>query len=291
MLDREHGQFFRILPTGYLSAHKMNSGARTYLLLPALGDQIRRNLLARNGTRLLIAGVERALDPHGRQKPKLSVAEVWDIAEPPRVSAVGLLDSGSPIGELNFPSIQMFAAATPELIVIGTPQGLYLADWSLKVPSVLTGAFEARRFSLDETGRIYMIARVDTRLFFWVLDSQGQLLYSLGLRAAVEESATPPLVGYDHTAYILSGQRVTAISSQGAAKWSYTAPAAIQGAIVTADGRVVVTEANRIVALHANGAPEVLAELEEQLVTAPVLTAGGELLAASSKYLYCLASK
>ena len=290
-LDREKGLFYRTVPTGYFAANQLAKGGPAYLFLPALGDSARRNLIARKEKRLLIAGVERAVDPHGHVKPSRSLIEIIEIKEPVRTAGPGLLQSGKPLGELYIASTEMMAAAGPENVVFTTPRGIFLADWDLKVRAVVRGAFKVRCFSLGELGGIYLIAELETGLEFWLLNREGGRIYSVRLPAEFAQSSAPPLIGYDHRAYLLAAKRVTTISDRGELLWSYEGSAPITGAIVTANKRVLLCEGSRIVALSPANQSEVLATLPGTLIGAPVLTSQGTILAIADKTLYCLTGK
>jgi putative pyrroloquinoline-quinone-binding quinoprotein len=290
-LDREKGLFYGTVPTGYFAANQLAKGTPAYLFLPALGDSARRILIARKEKRLLIAGVERPVDPHGHVKPTRSVIQVTEIKEPVRTAGPGLLQSGKPLGELYVASPELMAAAGPDQVVFTTPRGIFLADWDLKVRAVVRGAFKVRRFSLGELGGIYLIVQLKTGLEFWLLNREGGRIYSVTLPPEFPEPPIPPLIGYDHRAYLVASNRITTISDRGDILWSYEASAPIAGAIVTANKRVLLCEGSRIVALNPANQSEVLATLPGTLIAAPVLTSEGAILAIADKTLYCLTGK
>lgn len=291
VLDAGKGFFYRTLPTGYFSANRMADGAPAYLFLPEFGDMFRRILIERTQKRLLVAGVERAVDPHGHVKPSRSIIEIMEIGEPVRTSGPGLLNSIRSSRQLRIASPEMLIAAGPESIVFSTPAGLFLTDWKLKVSSVLRGAFKVRNFSLDELGRIYLLAEVKKALELWLLDSEGRRIYSAPLPVEMAGANSPPVIGYDHKVYVFAGARVAAIDDKGGVAWMKETAASIGGATVTASHRLLLSDGPRVVALDGAGESEVLATLPDAVIGAPVLTSKGELLASTAKTLFCLTSK
>jgi len=282
------GFVYRMLPTGYLVASHPIDGKQAFVFLPEMGDMLSRTLLTRQRTRLLIAGSERALDPHGRVKPTRSVLQVMEINEPVQTREPGLLSSGRSLGALYVTSLGLVAAAGSDLIAAAVPNRIYLVDWALKVSLALTGDFTPEQISLDNAGRIYLIAKVAHTTELWLLDREGNRLYTFDLGNNIARFPIPPAIGYDHTAYIAAGPNLTAISAEGKQLWSHPDEGRIAGLSVTADGQVLMSQGKSIVAWSPAGERRVIASLPEAVAIPPVLTASGDLLAASSKTLYCL---
>jgi sugar lactone lactonase YvrE len=149
--------------------------------------------------------------------------------------------------------------------------------------------------SLDESGFVYVIVLTEgadgvQRHAVWVLTPQGERLMDVTLPEMTDYS--PPIVGYNHQVYILLEDRILAISSEGDVLWNEGAGGPIAGAVVTADGQLVVAAGSLIVAFDAAGERSVLYYEEgTQWMTPPVLTERQRLFIASQQHLYCLQLK
>src|SRR5262249_46622946 len=170
---------------------------RQFIILPSGGDTYQRVFLAKAGTRLVVVGRERALDPHGQRKPSKSVVEAIDLRERVTADDLGLLTSGRSLGNLLVPDPGVVAAMHGGVIVFAYPDRVILADLDLKVIRALGGSFVPWQLSLDETGRIYMVVTANRRQALWLLTPEGERIYALELPNEVSAAVMPPVLG-DH---------------------------------------------------------------------------------------------
>ena len=289
VLDAAHDLFYRFLPSAYLAAARLSDGHQAFLLSPAYGDSFSRVFMARHGDRLLMAAVERPLDPHGGRQPSRSLFEAVDLREPFETTGLGLLKSVSSPGELRIGSVGLVAAATANSIVAAVPDCIFLAGWDMIVRLALTGTFDPVRMSLDEAGRIYLVVRSGQRFALWLVDPDGERLYAVDLPESVPEPSGPPIVAPDHTAYLIAGSQVIAVAPDGKLNWLKAASGRVAGAIVTADDQLVLAEGDAITAWNRLGQRRVVHVIPgEQLNSPPVLASNGDLLVASQGSLFCL---
>jgi hypothetical protein len=289
LLDSVHGFFYTLLSSGYLAGSRLTDGQQAFLYLPSYGDSISRTLLARRADRILMTGYQLERDPDGGHKPNRSIIEGLDLPGSVRTDSLGLLTSGVSIGRLEISSSHLVSAMDDRRIVVALPDRVYVVDWDLKVQRALAGSFTPLLLSLDEDGRMYAIVESDKRVQLWLLTENGERAYNLVLPAGTEKITTPPVVTYDHTVYLLTAQQILSVAPDGKLNWMKTAQGSIAGAIVTADGQLVVSEGSSIVAWNAQGQRRDLCTFPgEQLMTPPVLTQAGELLVAARSRLFCL---
>lgn len=288
VLDAAQNLFYSILPSGYFSAAHLSDGQPAYMFLPSFGDTFSRVYLARRGSRILVVGEERALDPHGERQPWRSLVEINDVGDPVRTSAGGRVTGSQPVGSLEIPSPHVVAASAGDTIVAAAPGEIYVTNWKLEGRAVLEGSFEPRAMSLDEAGRIYLIVESGDKTSLWLLTADGERVYSYEFPPGSSAGLRPPMVGYDHTVYAIAGRFLYAIGPDGKLNWSREAKARLSGAVVSGDDQLLTSEGSQVVAWNQAGERRVVHSFDEELTTPPVLTADGRLLVASRRALYSL---
>jgi hypothetical protein len=287
--DPAYGLLYAPSPSGYVNAHDLKDGHLVFSTLGYGGRTFQHQLIARRGDRLLVVSVETQADPHGRYFPSKSVIEVQSLGDPPRISDTGLLLSARVVQQEVLETLSLPAALINDTLVTALPNRLTLSDLEGRRRE-LTGAFEPSVLSLDETGRIYLVCRCGPHTELWVVTSDGTREMAAALPADALASTVPPLVGYDHRAYVVAGTRIVAIERGGRAAWTHDAGAP-PAATVTADDLVLVAAGTDLVALNEKGEPRLVYRFDRQLSTPPVLTARGELLVASRDKLFCLRAR
>lgn len=285
-LDAEWNLFYSPDKFGRIAAHQLSDGAAAYTLLPRQTKGFARRLLARLENSLYLVSYEVAIDAHAAD-PEYSIAERIDLQGPENRKS--WLDAGGPavVQDAVAKSSVMLPAMRKDSLVLALDNVLYVLDPALQVRSMLTGEFQPLAFSLDEARRIYLLLAQSGRMFLWRISPAGSRLYATPLPPGFNTVAAPPIVGYNHTVYLVSGRYLLSIAQDGKLNWSREAPTAITGAIVTPDDHLVATEGTNVVSWNAQGERTVLYSFPEPLVTAPVLTKDGEILAASRSTLFC----
>lgn len=289
VVDPANGLFYFPDVDGYVAAHRLADGAKAFHLSVYFGDAYRRALIQREGRRMLVVSIEGMRDPLGNRKPRLSVIELQDLGDPFVLSEVGRLKSATRLEYLFRDTVDLRAAVHDGRLVLATGDRLYSADRDLRLQTELTGEFEPLSLSLDETLRAYMVVATENGRFLWVVSPEGQRVMSFPVPADTPPLSTPPIVGYDHRVYLVGGDRLLAVGVDGKLLWQ-RAGAAIAGAVVTADGHLLVAAGSELLDIAADGAVTVLhATRGDALRTAPVPRGDGEVLVASDEALYCLA--
>jgi hypothetical protein len=136
---------------------------------------------------------------------------------------------------------------------------------------------------------MYLVVSTSGGRALWVVAPDGRRTIAEPLEASTEALSTPPIVGYDHTTYLQTPQTLSARDASGKLVWHKRMSARVAGAGVSTDDRLVAAVGSELLAFGPKGEPALLAKLgPSDLVTAPVMSAGGELFVASSDALYCL---
>jgi hypothetical protein len=286
LMDLPLRAFYTFGRAGYFTSRQLADGRQTYMFLPYQGSNYLRNTVVRHGSRLLITGTERSMDPHGRQKAENSALQLMDVGDPPKADGMGFLSTGHSVDTLLISSLGVRVVTAGNLIIGAANHEMYVIDWNMNVKLVLVGDFEPQALSVDETDRIYMTAVSGGHSQLWSLDAAGLCYYRFDFPGSLEGSITPAAIGYDHTAYVIVGGHIYAISPDGKERWSKPVIRAA-GATITADDLLLVSEGDEIAVYDGTGARrKVLSVPGEAWTTPPVLTEAGDLLVASKSNLY-----
>jgi hypothetical protein len=286
-IDPGSALFFAADEMGVIQARRLADGGTAFGVILTLGEDFLRSFIARHGARLVVASSEIWRDP-GTPQPNRSMIEVADVSQagPVTLDASG----GARVLEMLLrPSNLLLAAMHGDTVALATEDHLCLLDLDLKIRQVFTGSFVPAAMSLDEAGRMYLVAQSGERTELWLVTSQGERSYAFALPEGIASVDAPPIVGYDHTVYLLSGRQILAVGQHGRLLWQHASSAPIGGAVVTADGQLLVAEGDSVAAFDAEGIRRVLYSIPgHPLVVPPLLTGDGELLVASRDTLYCV---
>lgn len=274
---------------GQLTAHKLGDGQLAFSTSANMADEGSYSLIARRGQKLLTAGSERQLDPHGHHRPENSKIEILDLGKPLEVSKTGSLLSVKTVGSLSLASNRILTAIQGETVIAAALDHIVATDWLFSRTALFTSTFKPLTMSVDETGAIYLVIRDGAGVALWRVNTQGERLYSVKLPKEMEDILTPPIVSHDHTAYLIAGNRLAAVSSQGVLLWEYKPANPIAGGVVTGDDHLLLAVGSEIISFDAEGHSRVLSSFKEEVLsTPPILTSQNELLVASPSALHCL---
>ena len=241
----------------------------------------------RNGS-LVTVGFEIAEDVH-KADPEYSIAEITNVSDP--ASRKSWIEPGGPavVQDLVAHTPLMLPAMHADTLVLALQNGIYILDTSLNIRQGMTGNFVPAIFSLDEAGRIYLIEQSGGENSLWLLQPDGERLYSFRLPPGITNLIAPPIIGYNHVVYLISHSATFAVGQDGKLNWSRDPQSSISGAVVTADDQLLTSEGNQVAAWDAKGERHVVYTFPERLTTAPILAANGELLVASRASIFCAA--
>lgn len=279
--------FYAADMVGDLVALNLSDGKEDFRIPLSFGEIYRRSFVARYKERLVTVGSETPLHPEAPD-PTTCGIEVADLSDLNMDPLLGTRKSEVPSGLL-INSTLLLSAVHGDAVTLASHQGVYVLSFDLRFQKILTGPFMPLSMSLDEEGRIYLLVKAEERTALWLLKDNGELLYSFELPREFGELSAPPVVGYDHTAYLVSPQQILAVKSSGKLSWSESVPEGIAGAVVTADDALLVSAGKGIIAFDATGKKYLLhAFSDEPLKTPPVLMENGGILVASPTKVYFL---
>jgi outer membrane protein assembly factor BamB len=290
ILDSEN--FYAADSTGLIVARRLSDGNSAFALSLFFGQEYERTFMIRKGRRFLAVSTERELDSDVPDKKENSMIELVDLGEPLKTDRDGLLKSSESLSHLVRKTKLLLTAAHGETIVFVTQNRIYLADINLNITQTLSGDFIPATMSLDEAGRIYLIVEEKKVRSLWLLLPTGELAMTFELPSSFGQTIMPPVIGYNHQAYIVAENKILAVNTEGKLVWQNSLEKKIRGAAITADEQLLVSAESELLSFDTKGQKQTLFTVSnDNIQTSPVLTSSGEILFASGKHLYCLSVK
>lgn len=287
VLDARRGLVHCVDRDGMMASYRFADGKRDHYFLPFGGDLFERTFVAKRGRRMVIAAFERQR-PDMVVMPEHSAVEVVDLGDPPAVEREYLL-SAKREAVVEYPAAGLKAAMNEETLALAMRNRIVFTDLRLGPGAAFSDSFFPFALALDEADRAYLLAGDRVPRALWLLTPRGERVYSFEFPSDMQVPRRPPVIGYDHRAYVLTRDRVLAVSPEGKLAWERPAGAPIGGAAITANDWLLVAAGPALAAFDAQGQRrELRAFPGEQLLTPPVLTSDGDLLVASAKRLYRL---
>lgn len=284
------GLFYAAQQSGLLAGLRLANGAYHYGVELMFGPNYERTYFARRGNRIAVVSAEKMVNPHADKMPELATVELHALGEPEGPAGIGRLTPSNLEVSLIRKGLPVHAAANGEQIAVVSGDQLFTFDWGLKFTGWVADQFRATQISLDERGLIYLAVeeKGDNRSALWVLDRSGKRYIRYAPAPAADALIAPPIVGYDHTIYLLTADTVTAVSSKGERLWSSAARSNFAGAVATPDGKLIAADGAEIVSLGRDGERAVLFTASEPITTAPLIAADNRVYAASAKRVFRL---
>jgi hypothetical protein len=278
-----------------VSAVEMAGGSTAFVIQPHPPIGYGRSFLSRQGDRFFVASVELPRDPHLKYQPTKTVVELHNLEDTSRVDDLGRLIDPTQQSAALFESVDSQVALSATGIVVAIPNEIYMSDMGLNWFRMLKGEFKPVAMSLDELGRIHLIAQVGEARHLRIITPDGEQLVDARLPAPLDQADTPPIIGYDHRVYLVTPQHIAAFDTRGSMIWLRPALKKFGGATITAGDKLLGSDGGdviyfgptgqRVAVVHLDLDEE--AEDEESLSTPPILTKSGRLLVASGTHLYC----
>ena len=233
VLDADSGMFFHPEISSMIAARRLSDGARVFVTGSYAGNQFSRLYLARRGRRLLVVSIEYRGDPHGAHLPNFSAVQVQDLGEPPQPDENQMLVEAKTLAEFTRETGNLVTAVNNETIVIAAPNRILITDFGLYKQKEFKAEFVPLAMSLDEAGRIYPHRSIK-RSHRLLVGLAGRSALPLSCcRADLQIGPAPPIVGYNHRAYIIGSNRVLGIDPNGKLAWVQALKSPRATAVVT----------------------------------------------------------
>ena len=276
---------------GYLVSAPLATGEALWSYGLHLGDGASHPMLAVRGNQVVVLGGEIPGNPEAkvRRSPRFAV-EVIELVPPMDVSEGGLLRSARSPGVLAADCAgDVVGALDRDAVVVAWKDHLLVAGLDLAVRRLSSGRFEPRAISVGEAGRVYLVVRTPEGPRLWMLNAEGQRVFSARLPDDAADTLVPPIIAPDQRVFVTTDTRISAFSPNGDALWEYAPPQGRPRAAVTADGWLLVAVDDSIGVFDAEGHSASLFHAPGEVFrTAPVLTMAGEIVAATERSLVCI---
>lgn len=310
-LDARAANLWGSLPTGLLVAHDLSTGARRFVTHARSGMNFVRTHLDANHERALLVSLEAVDDVHEGETSRHAIIERVDLGDGQRPDASGFLPTatlgahvihddplagerpyaGSTLQLCVSPQTEprMLAASSAAGLTLATFDRVYLLDEQLGFRKVFTDAFEPVALSIDERGRTHLAVHTGDGDQYWCLDAAGVRVARVALPEGVTRLVAPPIVGYNHTAYLVAPSAIMAVHADGRTLWTLRSDDDIVGALIAADGHLLVTTRHAVFMVDAQGASSGLLGVvgDETFTTAATLTEHDTLVVATRSRLLC----
>lgn len=291
VISPEERSFLWVNSDGYLVSAPLDTGRTRWSYGLHLSDGATYPFVGVRGPLVVVVGAEFAGNPEARPKQKTRLAvEVIEPGSPAEASPEGILRSAKTPGALEIECAgDVFAALSDDRVVVAWRDHVLSVGLDLSVKRLLRATFEPRAISLGEAGRAYLIVRTGEGPRLWMLNGQGEQVFSVRLPDDAVDARVPPILSADHRVFVVTDSRITAFSPTGEHLWEFAPPKGRPRASVTAEGWLLVAVDDLLGVMDAEGLSATLLQLPgEVFTTAPVLTSSGEIFVATETSLVCI---
>jgi PQQ-like domain len=282
----EEGTFRFVSSDGTLDAYRLSDGEGLWSCGAPAGDGGPHPVLANVGRATFLAGFERRVNPEAESFSPEFVAQWIDPTAAPDISPGGILRNARRSPALVGPAKGEFLGAADARGVTLTQDDLILSlSLDQQVTYARASRFSPRSVSRGGAGRSYLVVDTPDGAALWMINAQGERVFA---RPLPKSSRVPPIVAADHRVFVSTDDELLAFDPEGRPLWRVSSPLAPR-AVVTADGWLLVSLGEELRAFDAEGRSAVLSySVGRPFVTAPVITAHGEILVATTETLVCL---
>jgi hypothetical protein len=293
VMDAAHQLVYLTDQYNRLIAHRMSDGKEEWNLgLDSLGGLWVRPFFARRGQRFVVLGLDKSevLPDRIQAPPNQALLSQIDLSPTNQLTPDHAVLNVAALAKLYVNRGATVAAMHDDELVFAVPGRLYLASSDLRARVALEGEFVPEALTLDERGWMYLVVSTSGGRALWVVAPDGKRTIAESLDAPEAlPTTTPPIVGYDHTVYLQTSQTLSARDASGRVLWHKRMSARVAGAGVSTDDRLVAAVGSELLAVGTKGdAARLATPGPGDLVTAPVMSAAGEIFVASSDTLYCV---
>ncbi len=292
VISKSDKSFYINDPSGYIQNVDLISGKRKFYVFPYLGKGFKRSIVYTNGNEIIDVGSELPVMTHNStiKPPDMNILEQIKINNPVETDEDGVLKPPVEAKNILIKSGSILTAVHDSTLIIAATNHIYFLNRDLNIINDLTGNFIPFEMSADEEMRIYLLAGVQNdnkiRSEFWLIDSAGNLISNTEIPDLDLNNLTPPVIDYNHTAYIAYTDKIVAVSSSGEILWENYIQKPL-GGIAAVKDYLFLSEGKLLTAFDKNGDRRFFYEFDDELSTSPILV-NNEIFVATRKKLYCI---
>jgi len=290
-LDSEKQLLINFSHNGLMQGFDLNNGNEKFFATLFMANDFYRSYVNRIRDQIIVGGYELPLSggsesPH---VPEIAAVETWKL---PKLSTDR---TPQEIPEFYIDPIvlgtpEVLIASYSDTIVVTENQRILFATQSLSVYSAIHINCEPVAMSVDGAGWVHLVCKVNNSLELWVLNQQGQRKLKIALPKVEEvDSIQPPIIGYDHTVYLIFDDKLMRVSIDGNSE-IVPIPDFV-GAITTVDNMLLIATKTELKSLLKNRGMESLMSFKgEEIISAPQFSDDGRLWLATDKNIYIYAN-
>lgn len=292
VINKSDKSFYFNDHSGYIQNADLNSGKRKFYVYPYLGKGFKRSVIYTNGNEIIESGYELPVMTHNSsiKPPDMNILEQINIENPVETDEDGILKPPVQTKNLLVKAGSIITAIHDSILIIAAPDHIYFLDADLNIIKDLNGNFTPLEMSIDEEMRIYLLAGIDSNeqfiSEFWLINSEGNLICKTEIPTLDLNNLTPPVIGYNHTAYIAYNEKIVAVSPTGKILWENYIQKPLAGIAAVKD-YLFLSEGNLLTAFDSNGERRFFYQFDDELSTSPLLV-NNEIFVATRKNLYCI---
>jgi hypothetical protein len=264
-------------PNGGLLRRSLATGEVEFKSLVFGGDEYLYGFVGMRGNSYVVAGSERALDPHGAHKPRWSGAQRLRIEAPFKVDPSSRLLLSAKGGEqLRLAALGMMAVASADRVVFIVPGLVLGTDFDLVPGAAFTADFAPIAASISADGDLHLLVRATRGIRYWRIDAEGRRTREVIMTDDISDRPVPPILGYDGRVYLQSKRMLTVVEADGSHRSSVILRSPHARAAAQPDGTLLVADEGTIWHLDASLRAVALANVPAEEFRTPAVAVSSE---------------
>jgi len=269
--------------TGALRRYSAATGALEFRVGAGRGGNVHYALLTARGPEYLLAGGQRALDPHGLNPPRSSYVQAFRVAPPYSIDEDHLLQATDSEQDWDLPGVVLVGAVMGESCVFARRDQIFITDRSLSTLRSFSGSFLPRTLSLDEHGNAHLLVESDRGPRYWRVSPEGVL----GLNVPIAggggvPAAVPPLPLPEGRVLLPLVGQLMLIEADGSHRASVRLESTDARWVTQADGSGLLTDGRTLSRLDRELRSEVLFTLDDEHFAGPAVALDSQTLAVTT---------
>lgn len=281
--------------SGYIQAVDLITGKEKFNVYPFLGKGFERSVIAAREDKIIIKAFELPVMTHSStiKIPETNILEIIKLGTSRETDRDGVLRTSEKSENLILKSSKIITAVHDSQIIAAVPNHIFIVDEKLQITKDFTGDFIPLEMSVDEEMRLYLIVQTEIENEFitqlWMLSSEGSLLFSKSITPVGMNYLIPPAIDYNHCAYVMYEQKITAITSTGDILWDEYVQQPLSG-FSSGKDYLLVSEGTLLTAFNHQGVRKLIYNFDENL-SSPALLFNDEIFVVTRNNLFCLKPK
>lgn len=257
--------------TSALRCYSAETGQLNFRVGAGRGGTVAYTFVSAYGSTYLLAGPERALDPHGRTPPRTSYLQMFKAAAPHVLDDDHLLQATQDEQDWDLPGAILVAAAQPTGCVFARRDHLFFTDLALSATRAFSGTFVPRALSVDSRGTSHLLVETERGPRYWRVEASGALSVNSPLPASIASTPVPPIFTVDGRTVLQLDHRIVVLDTQGNPLASVPISSSSARWVAQPDGTGLLTDGARLLRFGADLKSELLFSLADGAFAGPAL--------------------